>query len=118
MSEVFASEAKDHLCPFQFNDGSHCSGPKCMAWRWAGQTHERCETDNLIETPEGPRPEGAPPVPDGDGWEMDGNSFTKGYHRSEKDKLPKATAQRWIRQLEQTKGFCGRIGPSNDYMPF
>ena len=108
MPEIFASEAHAHSCPF--NDFSPCLGPQCMAFRWHGPTHDRCETDNLIETDEGPRPVGVPAIPEGDGWEMDGPSFSKGYHRSEKDKLPKATGQRWIRARDLQRGSCGRVG--------
>lgn len=113
--EIIGKDAGNYLCPFDHFEA--CRGAKCMAFQWAGQTHERCETDNLIDTPEGQRPEGSPATPSGDGWLMDGPSFTKGYHRSEKDKLPKATAQRWVRPVEQVNGYCGRVGPSDRY-PF
>lgn len=108
MPSIFASDAPDHLCPY--NDFAPCAGPRCMAWVWNGRTHDRCETDNLTETEDGPRPVGAPRTPEGEGWQMDGPAFSKGYHRSDKDKLPKATGQRWIRDLPKQTGSCSRGG--------
>lgn len=108
MPEIFEKHSFQHACPY--NGFAECLGSKCMAFRWAGPTHDRCETDNLVQSEDGPRPIGSAPMPDGDGWEMDGPSFAKGYHRSEKDKLPKATAQRWIRERPLLRGSCGRVG--------
>lgn len=108
--EVIETDAGDHECPF--NDFKPCRGARCMAWQWESRPYERCETDNLAETDEGPRPVGVPNMPDGDGWVMDGAPFSKGYHRSEKDKLPKATGQRWVRPVARSSGMCGRVNTS------
>ncbi len=105
MSEIFESEASEHSCPH--NGFSPCRGAKCMGWAWTGRPFDRTETDNITDTPEGPRPQGVPPMPEGDGWEMEGDAFGKGYHRSAKENLPKATAQRWVRPVKVVKGICG-----------
>lgn len=107
MPEIFAEDAASYNCPF--NDFKPCFGEACMAFVWSGRPHDNCETDNLVDTAEGIRPLGDPQMPEGDGWVMDGPSFSKGYHRSEKDKLPKATGQRWVRPRPLTRGSCGRI---------
>lgn len=108
MPTIFAKDAEDHACPY--NEFRACLGPRCMAWVWEGPRADRCETDNLVETEEGLRPIGAPKTPEGDGWEMDGGTFSRGYRRSAKDKLPPATAQRRVRQRECTQGRCVRSG--------
>lgn len=113
MPTIFASDAADHLCPYR--DFVPCEGPKCMAWRWEGAAVQRCETDNLQDTPEGPRPQGSPPAPECDGWLMDGPAYKKGYHRSEKDKLPPATSQRWVKELPRAKGGCARHAGDDQY---
>lgn len=106
MPAIFAADAADHLCPY--NEFRPCHGPKCMGWQWNGPTADHCETDNLIDTPEGPRPEGSPKTPDGDGWQMDGPAIQKGYHQSAKLNLPKATAQRWVKERPRAEGQCAR----------
>lgn len=111
MAIIFETDAGDHACPYR--NFEPCLGARCMAWFWDGPAAERCETDNLQDTAEGPRPIGGPRTPDGDGWLMDGPTCSKGYHRSEKDKLPKATSQRWIKPLPRPKGGCGRV--NDDY---
>jgi hypothetical protein len=115
MPLIDATEADARECPF--DNFSPCRGPRCMAWAWFGPAFDFAETDNLVETEDGQRPIGVPPAPEGDGWEMDGASFRKGYHRSGKDKLPQATGQRWRRARKTQTGFCGRVGPDqrNDY---
>lgn len=113
MPNIFAADADDHACPYR--DFQPCLGVKCMAWRWNDPPFQRCETDNLQDTPDGPRPVGDPPTPEGEGWLMEGPSHQKGYHRSEKDKLPKATAQRWLREMPKVRGGCARHpGDNND----
>jgi hypothetical protein len=113
MPTIFANDAGDHACPY--NNFNPCLGSKCMAWTWQGPRADRCETDNLVETEEGPRPIGSPATPEGEGWEMDGPPFSKGYHRSDKDKLPKATGQRWSRPRPVVKGSCSRHSGDNEY---
>lgn len=113
MPTIIEKDAGSYECPF--NNFRPCAGAKCMAFAWDGPTHDRCETDNLVDTVEGQRPIGAPPMPDGDGWIMDGPAFSKGYHRSEKDKLPKATCQRWVRKREQVGGYCSRTESRDHY---
>jgi hypothetical protein len=97
-----------HKCPF--NNFSACIGEVCMAWARHGRSHEYTETDNLVETPDGLRPDdsAAPRAPEGAGWVKDGAEFSKGYHRSSKQCLPKARAQRWVRDLPVTAGYCSR----------
>lgn len=107
MGEIFDAEAHEYACPY--HDFKPCMGSRCMAFRWSGPTHDRCETDNLVQTEDGLRPVGSPAAPEGEGWEMDGPSYSKGYHRSDKDKLPKATGQRWIKRRELVRGSCGRV---------
>jgi len=113
MPRIFEADATDHVCPF--NDFKPCFGAICMAWVWFGPKHDRCETDNLQETPEGTRPVGVPPHPDGEGWEMDGGPMPKSYHRSKKEGLPPGLSQRWIRPRNVANGSCGRTAPDNDY---
>ena len=113
MPTIFELDAGDHLCPY--NSFAPCFGAKCMAFGWIGPQADRCETDNLVDTPEGLRPNGSPPAPDGEGWEMDGAPYSKGYHRSEKEKLPKATAQRWVKARPRAQGQCTRAGGDTEW---
>lgn len=106
MPTIFERDAPEHACPY--DAFSPCRGSRCMAWAWTGPTVDRCETDNLVETEEGPRPVGDPTLPEGDGWQMDGAPYAKSYHRSAKDKLPPAAGQRWVREREVLKGECAR----------
>jgi hypothetical protein len=107
MPSIIEERSADYACPF--NEFKPCLGAKCMAFVWSGRPVDRCETDNLVETADGARPIGAPKTPDGEGWITDGEPFSKGYHRSEKDKLPKATGQRWVRRRERLMGACSRV---------
>lgn len=111
MPSIDETKASEHCCPY--NNFSSCFGARCMAWTWDGPSHDRCETDNLQETEEGPRPLGVPAVPEGDGWEADGPSYKKGYHQSSKNKLPPATGQRWIRRRSVSHGHCSRMIDNN-----
>ncbi len=118
MPVIDISKAETHECPFR--DWRPCRGDACMAWTWHGPAFDHAETDNVQDTADGPRPVGVPPLPDErGGWEADGAPFSRGYHRSGKDKLPAATGQRWVRPREVRMGFCGRCGPpdANGY-PF
>jgi len=108
MPTIDVIDADKHECPF--NNFSPCRGPRCMAWLWSGAAFEGAETDNLHDTDDGLRPIGVPPAPDGEDWNAEGPPFRKGYYRSDKDKLPQATAQRWIRRRRQQRGFCSRSG--------
>lgn len=115
MPIIVETAAKDHLCPFRAFEP--CVGKLCMAWAWNGQRMERLSTDNLMETPDGPRPtDMLPRRPDGDGWETDGEPYLIGYANSAKLKLPKATTQRWVRHLPKVRGHCSRCnGPESYY---
>lgn len=106
MPTIFAKEAGDHAWPFAAF--KPCLGPICMVWAWEGPAADRCETDNLVETEDGVRPLGSPSTPAGEGWEMDGGPFPKGYHRSAKDRLPTGTGQRWVRRRQAVEGHCAR----------
>ncbi len=106
MARIFEAEAGAYACPYR--DFQPCLGAKCMAWIWLGRTQDVCETDNLVETEEGPRPLGEPLMPDGEGWQMDGPARPKTYHRSAKDKLPPGKAQRWVRARPLVEGCCGQ----------
>ncbi len=108
MPVIDHEDAAEHLCPLR--NFQTCYGPQCMAWQWEGQPFERCETDNLSDTPDGQRPVGDIKTPSGYGWEPDGEPFDKGYHQSAKLNLPKARAQRWIRPVPRSKGFCSQYG--------
>lgn len=117
MPVIDVNESDNHYCPFR--DWNPCFGERCMAWSWAGPAYDHAETNNLQDTEEGPRPIGTPPLPDDQGgWEMDGPPYNHGYHRSGKDKLPPAKAQRWRRPRANRFGFCSRCGPDRDGYPF
>jgi hypothetical protein len=112
---ILETQAREHACPF---DGFNaCRGRLCMAWQWLGRGYEETETSNLVETPEGMRPDGDPPRPPGEGWKRYSAPYQRGYENSHKLKLPKATHQRWRRKKEPTKGRCGRI-PGGDYYAY
>jgi hypothetical protein len=113
MPTINSEDAGDHACPY--NRFQPCLGMKCMAWIWIGRAFDSCETDNLVDTEDGQRPLGAPPMPEGDGWEADGGPFKKGYARSSKDKLPAATGQRWTRKRKVNHGRCGRAAMDSAY---
>lgn len=83
-----------------------------MAWQWSDRPFEECETDNIIAGEDGPRPEGVPPMPTGDGWEPYGQQFNKGYENRAKLKLPYGVAQRWRRARRVQNGFCSRVDRS------
>jgi hypothetical protein len=116
MPTIFEADATDHLCPY--NDFKPCFGAACMGWSWLGPQADRCETDNLVETEDGPRPVGTPPTPEGEGWVMDGEPRQKGYHQSAKLGLPKATAQRWVRERPRAQGQCARHPGDDRYGPW
>lgn len=104
---VKAESAGERLC--SFNNFNACFGPRCMSWVFVDPAFQRMETDNIVTTPEGQRADTFdPPKPDGDGWEKDGAEFTKGYHRSNRDGLPQARAQKWVRDVTPSRGKCGR----------
>lgn len=114
MPTILAAQAQEHACPF--NGFQPCVGARCMAWSWVGPTTERAITKNLADTPEGPRPtEFLPKPPPGEGWQPEGDPHLVGYDNSAKLKLPKATAQRWVRRRERTRGQCGRVQPDSPY---
>ena len=116
MAKVFEKDARDHLCPY--NGFAPCFGAKCMAWVWIGPDAERCTTTNLQQTPDGERPVGDPPAPNGDGWDRDGVARQTGYHRSKQDGLPPAISQGWIRRLGVFEGRCGRSSSDEYYGGF
>jgi hypothetical protein len=100
-------DAKDHLCPF--NNFKPCFGAFCMAWVDAGNPYQFETTNNLTTNEDGVAvPVGAPPKPRGKGWEKDGAEALIGYHRSQKDDLPKARQQRWVKFVGTARGKCGR----------
>lgn len=114
MPTIDQQDAHDCICPF--NDFKPCFGKACMAWVWVGASHERRSTNNLVDTPDGRRPDEskAPLPPPGDGWERDGDPCLIGYDHSAKLKLPKATEQRWTRQPPRPRGMCGRVQAAGD----
>ena len=113
MPVIIEEQHNEYSCPF--NQFKPCLGAACMAFSWSGRPTEQCTTDNLVETAEGLRPSGLPKAPEGEGWVADGAPFSRGYHRSDKDKLPKATAQHWIRRRARLSGACGRIEVNRGY---
>ncbi|MFZ4808631.1 MAG: hypothetical protein ACOYLQ_15360 [Hyphomicrobiaceae bacterium] len=108
MPTIDAQSASNNFCPY--NGFKPCYGMKCMAWVWVGPTQERAATTNLVNTPDGPRPdlERTPPMPAGDGWERHGEPRAVGYEKSSKLNLPKALEQAWVRKIKVTHGRCGR----------
>ena len=111
---VKAIHAQNHLCPF--DDFDDCRGSACMAWVFVDPPFQRKETDNIVTTEDGQRAGTFdPPKPDGDGWEKDGAEFTKGYHRSHKDGLPQARAQKWMRDVAPIRVKCGRVQGERDH---
>lgn len=112
---IETENAHRHMCPY--NEFKPCLGPRCMAWSHVGRPLEYTETDNLVDTPEGPRPTGELKLPEGEGWQPDGERRVKGYHQSKKLGLPPAVAQRWVRTVPVTKGRCARIN-EHEYYPF
>lgn len=116
MPTLTEHDAKQCFCAF--NSAQLCQASKCMAWVWTGPAVERRRTTNLIDTPEGKRPDEtkAPPRPDGEGWEPIGDPRYTGYDNSAKLKLPKALEQEWERATKRTHGRCGRVpGCDNEY---
>jgi hypothetical protein len=116
MPTISVADADAHDCPFAAF--TPCRGARCMAWTWLGPAFDMAETDNLIDGENGQYPTGVPASPEGEGWETDGPTFKKGYHRSGKDKLPQATGQRWRRARKVQIGFCGRVGADQRYDHF
>ena len=109
---VHEDNAGNHACPFR--NFEPCLGAKCMAFSYIGRDIDQCDTDNLGETGDGPRPIGDVKSPEGDGWEADGPAFKKSYHRSAKNGLPAATGQRWIRKRHRSNGTCARVAEQYD----
>lgn len=109
MPTILEIDAPNIACPW--NEFKPCLGASCMAWAWAGSPVERAETDNLQNTPDGPRPNGTVPAPGGINWEADGPEYEKGYHQSAKLGLPRARAQWWRRKIPRAEGSCGRVQP-------
>ena len=110
MPTIIESEAHKHVCPFRGFEP--CLGARCMAWIWAGRPYQRETTTNLVNTSEGKRPDPAvePPMPEGEGWMREGQPHLAGYEGSAKLKLPKATAQLWVRPIKRASGGCSRLG--------
>jgi hypothetical protein len=46
---------------------------------------------------------------------MDDGPHQKGYHQSAKLGLPKAMAQRWVKERPRAEGQCGRGGADSEY---
>lgn len=112
MPSIPEIEAVEHKCPW--NGFTQCFGSECMAWVWNGAPYEDAETHNIVKTEDGERPVGDPPEPEGADWKPEGAPVPKGYHRSDKDNLPKGSMQRWRRKRERLFGSCGRVS-DNDY---
>jgi hypothetical protein len=120
MPIIEEKDVHQYRCPW--DSFSPCIGSQCMAWSVYGPPYDRRRTNNIIQTPDGERPEGDPKPPEGDGWEKDGVEYSVGYHQSAKRGLPKGREQMWMRPVLRTKGFCTRSGSNafygDDEVPF
>ncbi len=97
MPMINAINASRHLCPW--NRPHSCDGAKCMAWEWADGGTERSTTFADSAT--------LPDPPAGSGWVPIGPN-TKRYGG--------LLGQDWVRNVEPSRGRCGRVAAVDDGM--
>lgn len=109
-NHLLIEDAQQRVCPFNVTSDGKCAADGCMAWVVTDDGYIRATTDNISTLEDGEEwAAGDPGLPDqGDGWEADGQPYSKPYHRSAKLKKPAGTEQRWRRRVGPHKGMCGR----------